>query len=299
MSVLRLLFAVSIIVAAAACDGSGPLRIRVPYSPSAPAFEGLATSVPMTMEKGIPMVEVTVNGKGPYRFVVDTGAMGHALINERLPKDLGLEEVGKVLAADPSGKNPIEVSRYKVSELKLGDIRFKDLTVSALPSRSERLQAIDGILGLPLFLEHTVTFNFAKGEFLLSQEHLGELGGNTVAYTSSPFITVPIKVGDNALNVHLDTGNGRGALIVSEAESNLLPTTGEAKDAGQGHTVSNTFNLFTLDLAAPVTFGTLTLPIKEVTYPSVVESGNLGSRGLEGLILRIDQKNHRVQITPG
>jgi hypothetical protein len=249
------------------------------------------------MEKSIPMVEVIVNGKGPYRFVVDTGAMGHALINERLPRELGLEEAGRVLAADPSCKNPIEVSRYKVNELKLGDVRFKDLTVSALPARSERLQAIDGILGLPLFLEHTVTFNYGKGEFSLSQQPLGELGGNTVAYTSSPFITVPIKVGERVLNVHLDTGNGRGALIVSEAETKLLPTVGEARDAGQGHTVSNTFNLFTLDLSAPVTFGTLALPIKDVTYPSVVESGNLGSKGLEGLILRIDQKNHRVQIT--
>jgi hypothetical protein len=104
-------------------------------------------------------------------------------------------------------------------------------------------------------------------------------------------------VGDRELQVHLDTGNGRGALIVSEADAKALPTVGAPKDAGQGHTVSNTYNLFTLDLAAPVTFGTLTLPIKEVTYPSIVESGNLGSKGLEGLILRVDQKNHRVQIT--
>ena len=38
----------------------------------------------------IPVVEVKIGGKGPYRFAIDTGAQGHGRISRELAEELGI-----------------------------------------------------------------------------------------------------------------------------------------------------------------------------------------------------------------
>jgi hypothetical protein len=52
---------------------------------AAPDRLSLATpkiSVPLTFVGGRPVVDVNINGKGPYRFIFDTGAAGTVMSNE-------------------------------------------------------------------------------------------------------------------------------------------------------------------------------------------------------------------------
>jgi len=273
-----------------------PVPAPVPLSIPAPVFEGERTKVPVAMRNYIPTIELTVNGKGPYHFVIDTGAMGYTIISERLAKELSLTQTDTILMGDPSGRNPIEVKRYSLSEIKLGDVIFKNLYAEAIPSSSGLPMIEEGILGLPFFSGHTLTIDYAKCELHLSSDPL-PLSAETIFEYSAGFpICIPIMVGIRELKVHLDTGNGRGALIVSKKDAESLMTAGKPRNVGEGRTFSNTTSLFELRLASPVSFGRTALPIQEILYPSVTEVGNLGSPGLRGLILRIDQKNRRVQI---
>src|SRR5678815_2748316 len=56
---------------------------------------GGCASVPI-LPAAIPVVEVTIGGKGPYRFAIDTGAQGHGRISTELAEQLGLPKVGEV-----------------------------------------------------------------------------------------------------------------------------------------------------------------------------------------------------------
>lgn len=291
LSVLLLAITVSV------CKADEPVPVRVPFSMPAPVSEGERTKVTVAMRRNIPTVEITINGKGPYRLAVDTGFPGYAIVSERLAEALNLSKTGTMLAGDPSGRDPIQVNRYALKEITLGDIRFKNLTSAALPDSSGRPMIEDGILGLAFFSGHTLTIDYDKLELHLSPDPLPESDGTVFEYSPDPFISIPVTVGTHKQTVHLDTGNGRGALIVPEKVAKSLGTIGIPMNAGVGQTLSNTMNLFKLRLASPVRFGKTILPIQEITYPSVTDFGNLGSLGLRGLILRIDQKNRQVQIT--
>src|SRR3990170_3481225 len=51
----------------------------------------------------IPVVEVRIGGKGPYRFAIDTGAEGHGRISAALAEELGLPKIGEAGTPGPGG----------------------------------------------------------------------------------------------------------------------------------------------------------------------------------------------------
>ena len=65
-------------------------------------------SVPMLDFGGRPVVEVMINGKGPYRFILDTGATVNVIDSSIAT------EIGK-LAASPTGGSSIQ-------ELRVGKV---------------------------------------------------------------------------------------------------------------------------------------------------------------------------------
>ena len=50
---------------------------------------GGCAAVPI-LSGAIPVVEVKIGGKGPYRFAIDTGAQGHGRISPTLAEPLSL-----------------------------------------------------------------------------------------------------------------------------------------------------------------------------------------------------------------
>jgi len=67
-------------------------------TPDKPAPEVAIHQAPMVERYGKPYVMVTINGKGPFRFVIDTGTGGDALVTPELAAELGLPTVLKSLA---------------------------------------------------------------------------------------------------------------------------------------------------------------------------------------------------------
>ena len=60
--------------------------------------------VEMDHASGHIVLEATVQGKGPYLFLLDTGAAGHGRIDRSLVDELGIEIVGEIEASDGSGR---------------------------------------------------------------------------------------------------------------------------------------------------------------------------------------------------
>jgi Aspartyl protease len=50
--------------------------------------------IPMTFRGSRPVVEIRINGKGPYKFYFDTGASG-PIMSLKLMKELELKQIGE------------------------------------------------------------------------------------------------------------------------------------------------------------------------------------------------------------
>jgi hypothetical protein len=101
-------------------------------------------------------VEVGVNGTGPYRFVVDSGA-DTSVIGMRLANALNLP------AGRPAILNGItesrRVERVMVDGLQLGSAVFRDLE---LPRLDERDIGATGMIGLDALVEQRLMLDFDK-----------------------------------------------------------------------------------------------------------------------------------------
>jgi hypothetical protein len=112
------------------------------------AQKSAVVDVPMLFYGTRPAVEVTVNGKDRFLFLIDTGAQGMARADVSLVQRLGLPTVGQSSASDISGKNPSSLNEVRFDSLSIGSISFREITaLSRNYNTVSYLPNIDGILG--------------------------------------------------------------------------------------------------------------------------------------------------------
>lgn len=100
-------------------------------------------------------VEVLVNGAGPFRFVVDTGAE-RSVLCDSIADQLGLQR-GRTIQVDGLART-ISADTVVLAELSFGQFKRKGLRVPVLP---RALLGCDGYLGLDAINRTCVTFDFA------------------------------------------------------------------------------------------------------------------------------------------
>src|ERR1700691_2928842 len=102
------------------------------------------------------MVDVRIDGNGPYHFVVDTGADRTILASE-VALELGLGRGERVMLKGVVRAVPTET--VSIRTMTFGSITKRKLMV---PTLSRSLLDADGYLGLDFLDGHRVTFDFEK-----------------------------------------------------------------------------------------------------------------------------------------
>ena len=101
-------------------------------------------------------VEVRVNGRGPYQFVVDSGA-DTSVIGLRIARDLQLPLGTPVVLNNMTDSNIVD--RVRVSELTLGPSRIQNLH---LPALQERDIGGAGMIGIDALARERLMLDFEK-----------------------------------------------------------------------------------------------------------------------------------------
>jgi predicted aspartyl protease len=101
-------------------------------------------------------VEVKVNGRGPYRFLVDSGA-DTSVVGLRIAQELQLPPTSSVTLHGMTGS--AIVSRVKVDELQLGSSRVQGLE---LPALREYDLGGEGMIGIDALVEQRLMMDFEK-----------------------------------------------------------------------------------------------------------------------------------------
>jgi hypothetical protein len=278
---------------------SGPRLVRR-MAPPPPAMTGARADLAMTLTAGLPTITATVNGRGPYRFGVDTGAAGYLRVSPALAEALGLQPVGEAMAGDPSGRNPIRIPVYRIDSLAFGGLTFTGISTTALPQLGPRTAQLDGIIGLGFFEHLLLTIDYGGLMLSAGPGALPAANGRDIVDIAfdRTLISVPLRIGDTVRPVHLDTGNTAQPLFLPADAVATLPTRGEPRVVGRARTVSQEIEIRAVDLAAPVSVGTTRLPVTTVGFPAAAPPGNIGSLALQGLAITIDYANARLRIVP-
>lgn len=299
---MRSIFAISAMLSVA---GAAAAQEPLPQPPqpqpqivrrtSAPPVEvaGSCAAVPMQLIHDMPVVEVRIGGQGPFLFGIDTGAGGHGRITRALAERLGLQAVGEAHTAAPGGTTEVRPI-YGAGPIAVGGITFTGAGLLALSALPGAPGGLDGIIGIDMLKELTLTLDYAHGVAMLSRTPV--TGGVAATFDDgTPWIAV--EIAGHSYNVRLDTGNGASGLFLEEAAARALPLAGAPIERGRARTSFGEFVIMEAPLGAPVTIGGVRLPqATTVGWPPARGSGNLGSRALAGATLRLDRIHNRVEI---
>ena len=107
-------------------------------------------------------VQVWLNGKGPYRFVVDTGA-DRTVLADDVVKSLGMNTGEQVIVQGIARALPAQ--SVQLANLRVGPVTIDDLAVPVLP---RALLGGDGYLGLDVIDRQAVTFDFQNRELFIT-----------------------------------------------------------------------------------------------------------------------------------
>ena len=114
------------------------------------------------------VVEVKVNGKGPYRLIFDTGAPTN-LMNTKIAKESG---VVTAKTTKPAFGLMGMMGAQEVKTLEIGSVKVEKATVMVMDhptvaAISEVFGPIDGIIGFPFFARYKMTVDYQKKELTL------------------------------------------------------------------------------------------------------------------------------------
>lgn len=151
-------------------------------------------------------VEVGVNGTGPYRFVVDSGA-DTSVIGERLAKALNLP------AGEPAMLHGITesrlVGRVQVASLQLGSTEVRDLE---LPRLDDYHVGAAGMIGLDALVDQRMMLDFDKRKITIDDGSRPEprMDGEivvTARLKRGQLILTQVRANGLSLNAVIDTGS--------------------------------------------------------------------------------------------
>ena len=126
-----------------------------------------STTLPFELIDNRVFVEVHLNGRGPFHFILDTGANGFSLA-DTTAQTLGLktEEGGE---APGVGEKTVHVGSAHLAEARLGELQFGDLEAEVVPGYDAGsvfgTKPVDGVVGLEVF-QHVVVKHDYVGKVL-------------------------------------------------------------------------------------------------------------------------------------
>ena len=116
-----------------------------------PTGEDLATGLDLAMRMTVP---VMINGKGPFQFVVDTGA-SRTVISEELAKQLALPSAGTARLHAMGGSANVRMVR--INTVQVSTNTKKGVEAAALP---RRYVGADGLLGIDSMKGQRIVMDF-------------------------------------------------------------------------------------------------------------------------------------------
>jgi len=256
----------------------------------------VSRQAPMAERYGKPYVMVTVNGKGPFRFIIDTGTGGDAFVTPQLALALGLPEIGHATLRDPSGQGGQKTPIVYIDSLELAGVTFRAIPALSYPFYAEA-GTCDGLLGFTLFRDYLLTLDFPNRIVSLSSGALKPDGGKEVLpFRMLDHIPVTTLKVDGLQPVEAQIDSGGGGLVLPEKLAARLKYEINPVVFASGRSVATRFELKAGKLASDVKLGRYTFMHPVVAIHPAFPLVNFGSPPMQIFAITFDQKNLLVRF---
>ncbi len=252
----------------------------------------------------LPMVEALINGQGPYRLVVDTGASGLVLKKEladqlELPAPPGMPEGMSIPVRAPGNDSGLTATLVHVENLSVGAATISGIWTVAmeLPFGED----MDGAVGMNVFAECLLTYDYPGKKIRLSHGELAAPNETDIfSYTnkdgSNSHPQIAMEINGQSEQFLIDTGMRGWFSLSTESLKGLDVVQGPA-DGLMGTSAAGLFPEQTARLQNPISLGK-----NSVAWPTVrISTGSLSSRVVGSLFLEhfavtFDAANNRVKF---
>jgi predicted aspartyl protease len=143
-----------------------PAVSQQPASPTLSREQSLLFALPTTRDHiGRVVIQTMVNGQGPFRFIVDTGAT-HSTITPDLVRALGLKPADASTVVVNGVTGTTQVSAVMLDKLQTGDLIMDGLLVPVV--WAPIMAGADGIFGAAGLTEKSLSVDFQRNRVEIS-----------------------------------------------------------------------------------------------------------------------------------
>jgi tetratricopeptide (TPR) repeat protein len=175
---------------------------------------------------GLMIVEGYVNGEGPYRFLVDSGATS-TVLSEALLDQLKIPTLATATVSCVGGSGKTNTKLAKADKFKVGELEYTNLPVSSFDN-TIFAELIDGVLSTADLADFLITLDYPDQKILLEPKRaaLSAISNRPApSATEVPFrilgnlILVPVTINNQLESRHFlfDTGAVTSALSKRQA----------------------------------------------------------------------------------
>ncbi len=112
--------------------------------------------------------EVSINGQGPFRFLVDTGAT-QTVMSEKVATKLGLKKIATNIMFGVGGEGKVEAPMFRADSIKVGEVTVRNIAIGTMDNPLLDL-IMDGMLGPSLLSDFVVTIDYPRSQIELVEE---------------------------------------------------------------------------------------------------------------------------------
>jgi len=252
-------------------------------------------SAPLELIHGKPFVMVMVNGKGPFRFIIDTGTGAEAFVSPELSDELKLPIFDHVSLSDASKQGGQRVPVVRIQSLQVAGVQFSG--VNAVRHVLHGVEGdCQGLLGFELFRDYLLTIDYPNRRLSLASGNLKPDGEQTVLPFKMPdrIPIIELQIGPVQIDAQIDSG-GTG-LSLPEGIAGHLKFENNPEFFGIGESLSTRFELRSAKLASDVHLGRYTFTRPFVEINTAFPLANFGSSAMQDFTFTFDQKESLVRF---
>lgn len=249
--------------------------------------------VPFETVDGRIYVDARVNGRGPFRFAIDTGASGMARADTSLVERLGLSLSGQATTSD--GVQSADVETTRLDSLELGGIVRRDLDVITRDynSRNAPEAAFSGIIAREFFSDGLLVIDYPRRTLSFSRtQRLPSDGKNVLGYERA--FRIPVSIGALQAVGQLDTGANINFVLPQALFEQV--SAGPTEQAGRGRLTNGHVDTRRATVHGPFRIGEVEMSDVEVRVSAQFPELLVGAHALQQAVVLIDQRSKAVAV---
>jgi hypothetical protein len=253
----------------------------------------------MTMRDfgGRPMVDVSINGQGPFPFILDTGA-SQTIVDESLTRELALPSGGAM-----GGRAVVTIDEFRVGDAVLRGLRAGSM--GGMLSSVSGPNGPRGVLSMAAFPGHLVVLDYPGHRVSITPGSLPAADNRRVfEYRSNEILPViPVRIAGHEYRIHLDSGSP-SAVTLPTRYAGELPLEAPPVTIGTARTVAGSFPVQAATVKGTVEIGEFTVDVTEIKFSDLRPGaepgiGNVGGPFLKSFVVTCDSANRRVRFERG